>query len=74
MVRVTLPDGSGGKVGLGLQGSELGLMRAGAGVLLVPTHQTLEAGDSLLPAWGTTQVSQTEGRSQMSEELDLRRC
>lgn len=56
MVRVTLPDSSGREVGLGLQGSELGLMRAGAGVLLVPAHQALEAGHTLLPAWEKIKV------------------
>lgn len=55
MVGVTSPDGRGGGVGLGLQGSELGLLRAGAGVLLVPAHQVLEAGHALRPAWEATE-------------------
>lgn len=63
MVRITLPDGSGGEVGLGLQCSELGLMQAGVGVLLVPTHQAMEAGDSLLPAWETTEVSSKDNNN-----------
>lgn len=64
MVRVTLPDGSSGEVGLGLQCSELGLMQAGVGVLLVPAHQALEAGDSLLPAWETeTKVSSKDNNN-----------
>ena len=62
MVGVTLPDGSSGEVGLELQSLELGLVRAGVGVLLVPAHQALQAGHTELSAWGT-------GRGHMSEEL-----
>lgn len=51
VIRVTPPLSSGGTVRLGLQGPELGLMWAGARMLLVPTHQTLEARHALLPAW-----------------------
>lgn len=70
MVTVTLPDGSGGEVGLGLQGSELGLMRTGAGMVLIPTHQALEAGDLLLPAWKMIE-NQPKERSQMSDKQTL---
>lgn len=49
MVGVALPDGSCAEVGLGLQGSKEGLVWAGAAVVLVPTHQALETGNTGLP-------------------------
>ena len=53
VVGVALPDSGGGEVDLRLQGSELGLVRAGAAVILVPADQALEAGHPVLPAWET---------------------
>lgn len=49
MVGVALPDDSCREVRLRLQGSKERLVWTGAAVLLVPTHQALQTGNTGLP-------------------------